>query len=178
MWLSRCVASCGFLNGNSPIAVSPSRKVPRSRLVIENQEFGALAVAWQAQSPVLLLVAAPPRIYVEAETAIDQDKLALVTPFDSVVNMARDMYRIFPVSLLQTDHYDAVGQINAVQAPVLALVAEDDGIVPRKRTNALINKIPADQVIVRVIEDTNHNNIQNSVAYAEALTVFFAEGAR
>ncbi len=41
---------------------------------------GALAVAAQALSPVLLLVATPPRIFVEADATIDQDKLALVAP--------------------------------------------------------------------------------------------------
>lgn len=104
-------------------------------------------------------------------------KLALVTPFDSVVNVARDMYGIFPVSLLLKDQFDAVGQIDAIRAPILALVAEDDGVIPRKRTNALINKIPDDQLLVRVIEDTNHNNIQNSAAYTRALTEFFSRGA-
>lgn len=56
--------------------------------------IGALAVAWHAQSPVLLLVAAPPRIFVEAETGIDQDKLALVTPVSTWARTVPDAARL------------------------------------------------------------------------------------
>ena len=56
--------------------------------------IGALAVAWHAQSPVLLLVAAPPRIFVEAETGIDQDKLALVTPVSAWARTVPDAERL------------------------------------------------------------------------------------
>ncbi|MDH3885377.1 MAG: thiamine pyrophosphate-binding protein, partial [Desulfobacterales bacterium] len=42
--------------------------------------IGALAVAWHAASPVVVLVACPPRPHAEADRGIDQDKLALVAP--------------------------------------------------------------------------------------------------
>ena len=42
--------------------------------------IGAIAAAWHACSPVLVLVASAPRAQVEADTAIDQDRLALVAP--------------------------------------------------------------------------------------------------
>jgi hypothetical protein len=134
---------------------------------LKNNHKNVSVIGRSLGSVVALLVAAQRDIV----------RLALVTPFDSVVNMARDMYRIFPVSLLLKDHFDAVGQINAVRAPVLALVAEYDGVVPRKRTNALLNKIPADQVFIQMIKNTNHNDIQNSADYAEVLTAFFAKSA-
>ena len=107
----------------------------------------------------------------------DVNKLIVVTPFDSVINMAKGLYPIFPVSLLLKDQLDAVGRINAVQAPILVLVAEQDGIIPGKRTDAFINAIPTDQVSVRVIADATHNDIQNSAHYADALISFIGDGA-
>ena len=109
-------------------------------------------------------------IYLASQRVIK--KLVVVTPFDSALNLAKGMYPVFPVSLLLKDRFDAVGQINTVQAPILALVAEQDTIIPRKRTDALINAIPTDQLTVQVISNTGHNDILNSTAYAEALVSF------
>ena len=99
-------------------------------------------------------------------------KLVVVTPFDSILNMAKDMYPIFPVSILLKDRFDSVGRINAVQSTILVLVAENDGIIPRKRTDALIDAIPADRVSVHVITGATHNDIQDSAQYAQALISF------
>lgn len=55
---------------------------------------GALAVAWHALSPVLLLVATPPRALVEADAGIDQDKLALVAPISKWARTVPDAARL------------------------------------------------------------------------------------
>ena len=117
---------------------------------------------------------------VAVQLAAERDvaKLVVVTPFDSVLNMAKDMYPIFPVSLLLKDQFDSVGQINKVQAPVLILVAEQDGMIPRKRTDVLINAIPTDQVSVWVIKDTSHNDIQSSSDYTDALISFIEDSVK
>ena len=57
---------------------------PGVALIVADQglpnAIGALAVAWHAASPVVVLVASPPRSHAEADRAIDQDQLALVAP--------------------------------------------------------------------------------------------------
>jgi acetolactate synthase-1/2/3 large subunit len=73
---SGCVgAADGYARGSGKLGVA---------LVVSDQGLanavGGLAVAFQALSPVLLLVATPPRAANETETAIDQDKLSLVAP--------------------------------------------------------------------------------------------------
>lgn len=102
-------------------------------------------------------------------------RLVLITPFDSVLNMAKDIYPIFPVSFLLKDKFDAAARLNEIRAPVLILVAEKDGIIPRERTNAVIDAMPANQVTVRIIEHATHNDIQNSASYTDAL-ISFIEG--
>jgi acetolactate synthase-1/2/3 large subunit len=60
------------------------KATPGVALIVADQglpnAIGALAVAWHAASPLLVLVACPPRPHAEAERSIDQDTLALVTP--------------------------------------------------------------------------------------------------
>ena len=55
---------------------------PGVALIVADQGLpnavGALAVAWHACSPVVVLVATPPRAHVETDGSIDQDRLALV----------------------------------------------------------------------------------------------------
>ncbi|MGI9225871.1 MAG: thiamine pyrophosphate-binding protein [Woeseiaceae bacterium] len=60
------------------------RAAPGVALIVADQGLpnavGALAVAWHAGSPTVVLVASPPRTHVEADRVIDQDQLALVSP--------------------------------------------------------------------------------------------------
>jgi len=62
--------------------------------------IGGLAVAWHAQSPVLVIVATPPRDFVEADGAIDQDRLALVAPLTKWARTVPSLPRL-------RDHLDA-----------------------------------------------------------------------
>lgn len=111
--------------------------------------------------------------YVASER--EAHKLALVTPFDSALNLARKMFPIFPVALLLKDRYDTVGRADKISAPVLAIIAAQDKIIPRSRSDALVAAFPAGQISVTVIENAGHNNIGEAAGYAEALTAFFNE---
>ena len=81
---------------------------------------GALAVAWHAQTPVLVLVAAPPRVYREADAAIDQDRLALVAPLTRWARTVPDAARL-------ADHVEtAVKHARAgAGGPVVLLIPEN-----------------------------------------------------
>ena len=71
---------------------------PGVALIVADQGLpnavGALAVAWHALSPVLVLVATPPRALVEADAGIDQDKLALVAPISKWARTVPDAARL------------------------------------------------------------------------------------
>lgn len=102
----------------------------------------------------------------------DVKQLVLVTPFDSMLNMAKGMYPLYPVSLLLKDRFDSIGKIGEIGASILVLVAGQDGIIPRERTDSLIDAIPAGQIYVQVVENASHNTIQSSTDYADALISF------
>lgn len=100
--------------------------------------------------------------------------LVLVTPYDSIANVASDRYPWLPVRLLIKDPYDSKARIGQVKAPVLVLIAADDDSVLRPRTDALVAAISPGLAQVLVIPTATHNDIQNFPAYWPALKGFLA----
>jgi uncharacterized protein len=58
--------------------------------------------------------------------------LWLITPWDSLVNVARHHYPWLPVSWMLRNRYDSLGHLSAAQIPVAVTVAERDTIVPAR----------------------------------------------
>jgi uncharacterized protein len=104
-------------------------------------------------------------------------KLVLVTPFDSIANVAFDRYPWLPVRWLVKDSYDSARRVGGVRAPVLVLVAEHDESIPRARSKALIAAIPADDRHVVVIAGATHNDIETFPDYTSTLKAFLAQEA-
>jgi len=103
------------------------------------------------------------------------DKLALITPYDSIESVARDRYPIFPLSLLVKDKYDSLGRVPQIKAKTIILIAQNDTVVPNKHAYALAKAFPPAQVEVHEIQDCHHNNIAQTASYHQLLKVFFNE---
>ena len=103
------------------------------------------------------------------------ERLVLITPFDSALNMAREIYPYIPVKLLLKDRLDAAKYASEVSAPVHVIVAGDDGIVPRARTDALIDAFMPTRLEVDIIERATHNDIDGFDAYRSALKSSLSE---
>lgn len=99
-------------------------------------------------------------------------KLVLVTPWDSMVNVARSAYPIFPVSLLLKDRYDSLSHAGNISMPTLLLIAERDEFVPMKSSLNLAAALEPGLTAVSVIDDAGHNTIQNYEQFATALAEF------
>jgi uncharacterized protein len=104
-------------------------------------------------------------------------RLVLITPFDSLAGLAREYYPIFPTSLLLREKYDALADAGSLQAPVLLIVAGRDEIIPRERSENLVQAILPSLLSVVVIEDATHNTIGAAAEYGRALRGFLAEPA-
>lgn len=103
------------------------------------------------------------------------EKLALITPFDSLASLARDFYPIFPTSLLLKDKYDSLVLASRIRVPVLIIIAEHDEIIPYRSSERLADAITAPRT-VRVVEGTGHNTIGASPHFGRTLQAFMAEG--
>ncbi len=110
--------------------------------------------------------------------ARDIDNLILVTPFDSLENIAKRAMPILPVSLLLKDKFDSVGRVADITAPVLVVIAENDDIISRQRSDALVAAFPESQVSVDIIADTAHNTVSLSPRYTSVLSMFLNDRAK
>lgn len=98
-------------------------------------------------------------------------RLALVTPFDSLVAVARHHFGWLPVGLLMLDRFDSAGRAPSVVAETLVVIAEADEIIPRARSDALVAAFRAPPRVL-VLAGARHNGIDLDPHYFEALAQF------
>ena len=102
-------------------------------------------------------------------------RLVLVTAYDSLVNVAREYFRWLPVGLLLRDRYDSASRARGISAPVLIVIAGQDEIIPRSRSEALAAAFPPDRQRVVVVPGVMHNTLDGSPAYLATVREFLTE---
>jgi pimeloyl-ACP methyl ester carboxylesterase len=101
--------------------------------------------------------------------------LVLVTPFDSMLNVARHHFRWLPVGLLLLDRYESAGRAGSVTARTLVVIAAEDEIIPRARSDALVDALATARTEVLVLEQAGHNDLDAAPGYLAGLQRFLAE---
>ena len=84
-------------------------------------------------------------------------KLLLLTPYDSIENVAAERFPFAPMALLLHDKYQSAALAPRVRAPTLVIVAEHDEVIPRARTDALVRAFKHGVADVRVLLGATHN---------------------
>jgi len=112
-------------------------------------------------------------VYLASERPVD--RLVLVTAYDSLVNVARKHFRFLPVGTLLRDRFDSASRAPEVKGPVLMVIAGDDEIIPRARSEALAAAFPPEQVRVEVIRGVMHNSLDLSPEYLGSVRAFLTE---
>ncbi|MEO6173158.1 MAG: alpha/beta hydrolase [Arenimonas sp.] len=107
--------------------------------------------------------------YVAAERNVN--KLILVTPYDSIVNVAQDKYTIFPVSLLIKDRFESAERADKIKANTLIMIAGNDEVIPRANTENLIRHFKQKPNVV-VFKALGHNSISDGSNYQKAIAEF------
>ena len=97
-------------------------------------------------------------------------RVVMISPFDSVLNIAKARYPIFPVRALLRHPFVTSQYAPRAKAPALFVLAESDWVVPRKRSEALIELWQAPKQVV-VIPNATHNNFDSS-EYRRAVSEF------
>lgn len=100
------------------------------------------------------------------------EKVALITPYDSILNLAKNKFPLFPIKLLLKDNYDSVSRAKDIKSDVLVIAAENDQVIPMLHTQNLIEAFNEDQVSLKMIKNAGHNTLSNSPVYYEALKEF------
>jgi hypothetical protein len=103
------------------------------------------------------------------------ERLVLVTPYDSLVNVAREYFRWLPVGLLMRDRYESARRASHVSVPVLVVIAGEDEIIPRERSDALAASFAPGQAQLVVVPGVGHNTLDLSPKYLMSVRTFLSE---
>ncbi|WP_305821053.1 alpha/beta hydrolase [Massilia brevitalea] len=96
-------------------------------------------------------------------------KLILVTPYDSLQEIAAAHFAYFPVRWLLRDKYKSWRYAPRVTAPTRLLAAEHDEIIPASSTRQLLARFPRGVATMTVIGGAGHNTISEMPAYLPSL---------
>jgi uncharacterized protein len=92
-------------------------------------------------------------------------RIILVTPFDSLGDVAAEQYRLVPVRWLLRDKFESWKYAPSVKAQTRIIVAEDDELVPRSSSDRLRSRFQEGLVSYIVVPKAGHNTIQDSPGY-------------
>ncbi|MBL8386482.1 MAG: alpha/beta hydrolase [Burkholderiales bacterium] len=102
--------------------------------------------------------------------------VVLVTPFDSLRDLAQRLYRFIPVDLILRHRFDSLRHAGALDLPLLAIAAERDRVIPPAHARRLYDAWRGPKRWL-AIAGADHNDIDASDRYWEAIAAFLAERA-
>jgi pimeloyl-ACP methyl ester carboxylesterase len=98
-------------------------------------------------------------------------KLVLVTPFDSMANVAQSHYPWLPVRWLLQDRYEQAVYLRDYKGPLMIVRAGRDDVVPAASTNQLIATLKYKPQVLD-LPKADHASVATDATYARALTAF------
>ena len=108
-------------------------------------------------------------VAVQVASRVAASRLVLITPFDSVVEIAAQMYWYLPVRWLAIDTYESGKFAPGIAIPTTIIEAGNDEEVPRASTEKLLSRFKPGIATMTVIEGVGHNDIQNNKKYLQTL---------
>lgn len=96
-------------------------------------------------------------------------KLALVTPYYSIEEIAQQQYPFVPVSLLLKDKYQSWQYAKQIKAPTTIIMAEGDRIIPNSSSEKLYSQFQPGIAKLVSIKGAGHNRISAKRSYYSAL---------
>jgi pimeloyl-ACP methyl ester carboxylesterase len=96
-------------------------------------------------------------------------RLVLITPYNSVEELAAWQFPIFPVKWLLKDTFESWKYAAHITVPTLLIAAEHDEVIPRSSTERLFTHFAKGVASLKVIPGTGHNSISESPEYLKVL---------
>jgi len=102
----------------------------------------------------------------------DVEKLILVTPFDSAVNVGKKLYWLFPMELILRERLDSSGRADKIRADTLIIAAANDRIIPYVHTHNLARAFSQKEVELVTLSDRGHNTVHLHPDYRKTIAEF------
>ncbi|NLC71823.1 MAG: alpha/beta hydrolase [Desulfuromonadaceae bacterium] len=114
-------------------------------------------------------------VAVELASRRKVERLVLISPFESLRSLARKLFPWFPVGPFLRHPFDAIDLAPAITAPLLAIIAERDRIVPPEHSRRLLAAWGGETRTV-VIAGADHNDLGPQPEFWSAIQEFVAAG--
>jgi len=108
-------------------------------------------------------------VYVASKRKVS--RLILVTPFDSIRNIAQKQFRIIPVGFILRHPFDSMLYAKDMTSSALIIMGGRDNIIPNENSMNLVNSWKGDCQSV-LIEKADHNDIHTYPEYWSAVTEY------
>jgi uncharacterized protein len=97
--------------------------------------------------------------------------VVLISPYDSMVALARHHYPFLPVRWLLRHRFDSIARAPGIRAPLLAIAGERDAVVPLARSRRLFDAWGGPKRWV-VILGANHDDLARQRPFWEPIRAF------
>ncbi|KAA0980436.1 alpha/beta hydrolase [Pseudomonas sp. ANT_H12B] len=96
-------------------------------------------------------------------------RLILITPYNSLGELAARQYPIFPVKWLLKDKFESWKYAAHITVPTLLIAAQNDEVIPGSSTERLYTHFAKGVASLKVIPGVGHNSISESPEYLKLL---------
>lgn len=100
--------------------------------------------------------------------------MGLITPYDSILEVAKGHYKWLPVARILKDRFESWRDASRVEIPVITCLAEIDKVVPSHRTDALLRHLP-NKPSCHTIKGSNHRTIAQCDELWSQISGFFSQ---
>ena len=128
-----------YIDGRAALSFLIKYQVPLSNTIIYGESLGT-------------------GVAVEISRNLRINCLVLEAPFSSMTDVATHHFFYLPTRILLKDHYNSIGKINEITAPIFFVHGEMDSVVPWKFGKRLYDAAPQPKELL-LIENANHNNL-------------------
>ena len=108
-------------------------------------------------------------VAVRLASARPASRLLLITPYNSLEELAARQFRWFPVQWLLQDKFESWRYASHITVPTRLITAEHDEVIPGASTQRLYRHFAQGVASMQVIKSTGHNSISDSPEYFKAL---------
>jgi uncharacterized protein len=91
--------------------------------------------------------------------------IMLITPWDTLLSVAKDHFPWLPVRLFMRDTYDTIGNLRQYPGRIAIVGAERDDVVPIRHARTLFESLPGDKKMY-TIKGAGHNDWPDVVGLA------------
>lgn len=96
------------------------------------------------------------------------DGLVLISPYDSILSIAKIKYPFFPIDLMLKNKFETVEYLPLVKSKIAVMEVENDTVIPHYHLEKLLEVMPSRPLHV-ILSHTTHNNVFEHPAFAKEL---------